>query len=131
MPRVPGLGAASGVLFLGPLRALFGGRAKGYGDVTPREAKQLVETEDAVLVDVRESAEWRAGHAPRARHVPLRSLGAHLDKLPRDRPVIVVCASGMRSRSAARTLADAGFSRVLNVKGGMTAWRSSGLPVSR
>lgn len=119
---------ATATLFLGPLRAFF---QRGYRNVSAQEAAASAARERAVLVDVREDAEWRAGHVPAARHVPLGRLESRLAELPRDRPVVVVCASGMRSRSAARILARNGFADVRNLRGGMAAWRSAGLPLSR
>lgn len=85
----------------------------------------------AVLVDVREPHEWRAGHARGARHIPLAQLPASLDQLPRDAPVYLICATGNRSRSAAALLKKSGFSRPLNVRGGTAAWQRAGLPIER
>ena len=85
----------------------------------------------AVLIDVREDVEWRRGHAEGARHVPLDQLPVHLDELPRAAPVYLICATGNRSRTAARFLRQQGFERPINVRGGTVAWQRAGLPVSR
>ena len=85
----------------------------------------------AVLVDVREPHEWRAGHARGARHIPLALLPASLEQLPREAPVYLICATGNRSRSAAAFLQKHGFSRPVNVRGGTVAWHRAGLPIER
>lgn len=82
------------------------------------------------VVDVRQPGEWRRGHIRGSVNVPLTQLRGKLEKLPRDRTIVAVCASGHRSAVAARTLRKAGFD-VENLKGGMSAWSRSGLPVKR
>lgn len=77
------------------------------------------------LIDVREPKEWDAGHAPDAYLIPLGELEARLSELPRDREILVICHSGMRSERGARSLIAAGFNAV-TVAGGMVAWAASG-----
>src|SRR6476659_11020892 len=81
--------------------------------------------EGAQLVDVREPAEYAAGHVPGAAHVPMGQLPARLGELDRSRAVHLVCASGGRSAAMARVVAAAGFEAV-NVAGGTQAWIASG-----
>ncbi|MEU9512360.1 rhodanese-like domain-containing protein [Micromonospora sp. NPDC048169] len=95
--------------------------------VSPAEAAALSGS-GALLLDVREPAEWRAGHAPGARHIPLGQLADRLSEVPANRPVVTVCRSGARSRRAARMLAAAGH-EVHDLTGGMRAWASAGLAV--
>ncbi|WP_245883265.1 rhodanese-like domain-containing protein [Streptomyces hyaluromycini] len=85
---------------------------------------------DAVLLDVREAGEWAAGHVPGAVHAPLSGLaaGAPLPPAAADRPLVVVCRSGRRSREAVALLAARGLDAV-DVVGGMTAWHAAGLAV--
>lgn len=106
-------------------------RGGGKG-VTVSEATLLINREDAVVLDVRETHEWSAGHIPNARHVALGQLQKHLSELEKfkGKPVIVCCASGNRSSSACGTLKRAGFERVFNLSGGIGAWTSAGLPVT-
>jgi rhodanese-related sulfurtransferase len=82
----------------------------------------------AFLLDVREDDEWVAGHAPGAVHVRLRELAAHVDELPGDREVYVICRSGNRSAYAAQALAGVGLNAV-NVSDGMTGWAVAGRPM--
>jgi len=93
----------------------------------PEQARQLLD-QSAILVDVREDAEWRAGHAPGARHIPLSRLPARTRELAPQRTVITVCRSGHRSAGAAVILARQGRD-VINLSGGMRAWARAGLPV--
>jgi rhodanese-related sulfurtransferase len=85
---------------------------------------------DAVLLDIREADEWRAGHAPQALHLPLSALaaGAGLPEQAQARPLVVVCRSGHRSRQAAELLVALGADAV-DVIGGMRDWSAAGLPV--
>ncbi|MFF9349440.1 rhodanese-like domain-containing protein [Streptomyces sp. NPDC014734] len=109
------------------LSALF---RRGPGRVGPVEADRLTADGTAVLLDVREASEWHAGHAPGAVHLPLSRLvdGASLPGRAEDRPVVVICRSGNRSRRAARVLAERGV-QATDVVGGMSAWAAEGLPV--
>jgi rhodanese-related sulfurtransferase len=97
--------------------------------VDARDALELLKG-DAVLVDVREPSEWRAGHAPLATHIPLAKVGTAMKRLPKGRPVIVVCRSGRRATNAVNDLRKAGFD-ALNLKGGMHAWQQAGGAVVR
>ncbi len=106
------------------LSGLFGRRNASIG---PAEASNRVQN-GAVLLDVREPSEWRAGHAPKARHIPLGDLDRRAKELPAGREIITVCRSGNRSSRAAKLLAADGRTAV-NLSGGMLAWAAVGLPV--
>ncbi len=95
--------------------------------VGPAQAREL-QAQGAILLDVRSDAEWRSGHAPKARHIPLDGLRARLRDVPANRTVITVCRSGHRSAKAAGLLAREGRD-VVNLAGGMHAWARAGLPV--
>lgn len=93
---------------------------KNYARVSPAEAKALMRS-GAALVDVRTRAEWSSGHARGARHIPLDTLESSLGSLPKNRPVVAICHTGMRSTAAARLLAAQGY-EASTVRGGMIAW---------
>jgi len=104
----------------------------GGNNISVTEATVLLNREEAVVVDVRETHEWSAGHIPEARHIALAQVEKRLSELEKfkAKPLIVCCASGNRSSSACRTLKKAGFERVFNLAGGLTAWTDAGLPVT-
>ena len=109
------------------IKRLFGA---GSSDGTLRptvKATRAVElvASGATLVDVREANEWRSGHARRAVHIPLGQISQGARRLSTSRPVVVVCASGMRSRSGAHQLRAMGF-EATSVSGGMAAWQRAG-----
>jgi rhodanese-related sulfurtransferase len=83
---------------------------------------------DAPMLDIRETDEWTAGHAPTARHLPMSELVARIDELPDDEPLYVVCRSGNRSARVVAYLAGQGYPAV-NVDGGMQAWSAQGRDV--
>jgi glyoxylase-like metal-dependent hydrolase (beta-lactamase superfamily II)/rhodanese-related sulfurtransferase len=83
----------------------------------------------AVVVDVREPEEYQTGHVPGAINLPQAELASRLDELPKDRPLLMVCQSGMRSVRSAQFLRQAGFARVASVKGGTSAWSGAGRPL--
>lgn len=108
-------------------------RATGGPWLSPAQATHLINREDALVIDVREPAEYGAGHVLGAKNVPLARLetsGADLAKR-KEKPVIVYCASGDRSTKAAAQLRKQGFTRVASLAGGMKAWQDAGLPVEK
>jgi rhodanese-related sulfurtransferase len=82
----------------------------------------------AWLLDVREPAEWTAGHVPWARHIPIGQVGARSTEIPQDQVVYVICRSGARSAHVVQALAGAGWQAV-NVAGGMQDWAAAGRPM--
>lgn len=85
-------------------------------------------SDGALVLDVREPAEYEAGHVPNAKLVPLGELSARSAELPRNRRLHLICASGHRSAAGAELLTRAGFDAV-SVAGGTQAWRQAGYPV--
>lgn len=95
------------------------------------EAARLLAAGEIVLVDVRELAEWKAGRARGARHLPLSGLGRRLDSLGHGgKPVAFMCRSGHRSALACRTARRHGLDPI-DVRGGLAAWQRAGLPVTK
>lgn len=92
-------------------------------DVTPRElAERLARGDDLVLLDVREPHEQAIARIPGARLLPLGTLGEAIDTLPRERDIVILCRSGVRSARAVRQLQGTGFTRVWNLAGGLLRW---------
>ena len=84
---------------------------------------------DAYLLDVREPAEWAAGHAPDAHHMPMMEVPARIAEVPTDTDVVVVCRSGGRSGQVVSYLMGNGWDNVRNLDGGMRAWAGAGREV--
>ena len=101
--------------------------------VDPRQATELINHDDAVIVDVRSMAEFKDGHIINAVNIPLNGFKNQLGQLDKhnDRPVVVCCRSGSRSGAAVRILRQAGYERAHNLRGGMLAWENANLPVKR
>src|ERR671916_292553 len=93
-------------------------------------ARELLETEDPAVVDVREQAEWDEGHLPGAVHVPRGHLESRIEAAVPDRsqPVLVYCSAGNRSAFAAKTLEELGYENVTSLAGGFTDWKRNGFP---
>ena len=101
--------------------------------VTTLQATQMINQGKTVLLDVRNSAEFAAGHMRDARNIPVKELQnrlAELDKM-KAKTVLVICASGLQSARATAILRKAGFASVTSLAGGMKAWQDLGLPVAR
>ena len=109
------------------LRGMFGGQpADGsLGSKIKAERALEVVRGGATLLDVREGGEWKSGHAPVAIHIPLGDIDKAPRRLRHGRPVVVMCASGMRSRTAAKHLRGLGWDAA-SLSGGMMAWQRAG-----
>jgi rhodanese-related sulfurtransferase len=97
------------------------------------QATQLINQGKTVLVDVREPAEFAAGHLRDSRNIPLKELAARMSELDKfkSKAVIAVCQSGVRSAKATTQLKNAGFGEVYSLDGGVTAWQGQGLPIAK
>lgn len=112
----------------------FRGLNQKFKAVTPAGAIQLMNHEDTVILDVRESKELKEdGVINNYKHIPLGSLSGRLGELEKykNKEIIVYCRSGHRSASACRTLEKQGFEKISNLSGGIMAWRDAQLPVLR
>lgn len=120
----------SGAMLLWPL---IKGRLSSTAQIGTLEATRLINKENPLLLDVREPGEYNSGHLPDALHIPLSQIKSRSDELAKfaTRPVIVYCERGVRSSGAAAALARLGFQRVLELRGGLRAWRDAGLPTQR
>jgi hydroxyacylglutathione hydrolase len=97
--------------------------------VAPTAAAAWIAEHHALVLDVREPDEYADGHVPGAVSIPQAELALELDRLPRDRDLLVACRSGSRSLSAARFLKSLGFERVANLERGTLGWIEAGNPV--
>jgi len=123
------IAAISGGMLLWPLLR------KGAGGpwVNTLQATQLMNREDAVVVDLRPAADFAKGHILGARSIPLADLGkraAELDK-HKAKPVIVYCNVGNSSGASVALLRRNSFANVVNLAGGYAAWQQAGLPVEK
>lgn len=107
---------------------------RAFRDVSPAEAVQLINREDAVVLDVREPAEVssNSGKIGGATHIPVSTLAARVDDLRKhsEQPIIAYCRAGTRSPSACELLTKNEFGKVYNLKGGLQAWTTANLPTS-
>ncbi len=90
-------------------------------------AEQLAGPEHPLVLDVRTPREWQETHIPGSVNLPLNRLSHQLDQVPRDRPVVVHCASGYRSAIAVSLMERQGFQDVADLVGGFAAWEASQL----
>ncbi len=100
-----------------------------FARLSVSEGKEMMSLDDVAVIDVRESPEYNAGHVPEARLIPVASIFARRDELPRDKDVVFVCAVGQRSALACEMAAAAGLTRLFNLEGGIEAWIKAGYPV--
>lgn len=95
---------------------------KGVSNITVKVAKDKFVEKDVQFLDVRTPGEYKANHQKKFTNVPLANLSKHTRELDKNKEVVVICQSGMRSAKAAKILKKQGFEKVSNVKGGMNAW---------
>jgi len=103
------------------------------GSVDPSAATEMINHQEAVVVDVRPSADFHKGHIINAISIPSNGFANQIGTLNKykERPIIVSCRSGAQSSAACQQLRKAGFEQVYNLKGGILAWQSANLPITR
>ena len=99
----------------------------------PTAAIRLMNNDEAVVLDVREAADFKNGHIKNAKNIPFTSLKGQLDNLVKDRekPILAYCRSGNVSGKACRILKSSGFSNVHNLAGGILSWQDANLPLTK
>jgi rhodanese-related sulfurtransferase len=111
---------------------LFKRSAEEYDDLTIADyLEQFTDTDTFTLVDVRTTGEFAQGRLPNAINIPLDQLSRKISQIPMDKPVVVVCQTGSRSRTGASIIARAGCETVYNLKGGTMSWMLHGHPIER
>jgi hydroxyacylglutathione hydrolase len=104
---------------------------EGLPQITVHELRDRLEAGEVNMLDVRQPAEWAAGHVPGAHFITGAELPERLDEIPADKPLAVACGSSYRSSVAASLIGADRRVPVLNVLGGMTAWTAAGYPLHR
>jgi rhodanese-related sulfurtransferase len=123
------IAVVSGLMFIGATITKLINRS----EVGVAQAVHLINRQDAAIVDVREPGEFKSGHIPNARNIPVGQLGDRTKELEKSKskPILLVCASGSRSASAAGQLRKAGFEQAVSLAGGMGAWQQASMPVEK
>lgn len=124
-----GLAVVSGLMLLWPILA--GGGANGASNVSPAEAVLLMNRAKTLILDVRDEAEYAAGHIKGAKHVPLDGLQNRLTEFEKqkDKPVLVHCQRGIRSNNACKILAENEFTQLHQLQGGLDKWIEAKMPL--
>jgi rhodanese-related sulfurtransferase len=124
-----GVAFASGAMLIWPTLR----RGAAGASVTTLQATLLINQQNALVLDVRDAAEYEKGHLLNARNIALGELESRAGEIEKHKakPVIVVCDDGNRSGRGAAALRKQGFEQVFTLNGGTTAWRQAGLPLEK
>jgi rhodanese-related sulfurtransferase len=125
-----GLAVTTGGMLIWPLIS----RAhRSANEVGTFDAVQLINRRDAVVLDVRDTGEFSAGHIANARHIPEAQLAERIKELERykSRPILVSDRAGARAPAVTGVLRKHGFSEVFALKGGIAAWEQASLPLEK
>ncbi|MBN8193126.1 rhodanese-like domain-containing protein [Bacillus sp. NTK074B] len=95
---------------------------KHIKQISTNELKPLLTDKSKQFIDVRTQGEYKQHHIKQFKNMPLQSLQKNADTLSKDKEVIIICQSGMRSANACKVLHQKGFTSVINVRGGMNSW---------
>lgn len=104
---------------------------RGGNAVTAQQLVDMVNRQDAVVLDIRDKKEFQSGHIVDALNIPYSALDSRLDELKkyRDRPIVVACKMGTNASAAGALLRKQGFEHVSRLSGGIAEWRNQNLPV--
>lgn len=106
------------------------GNLTGSKRVGALEAVRLINDRDPVILDVRPAADFKRGHLLNALNVPLTKLDENVGQFGREKPILVYCALGGSSVTAAEKLKKSGFAEVYPLRGGINAWLGASLPIT-
>lgn len=123
-----GLAIGSGFMLLMPS---FKKSASGVPNVSPAEAVTLINRSNALVLDVRDDAEFATGHIANATHIPLADMAGRIAELKKyqNKPILVNCQKGGRSAKVCNLLREAEFTQVHNLQGGLDAWIAAKMPI--
>lgn len=93
---------------------------KGVKSISTEQLKSILNDREKVFIDVRTPGEYKGRNIRQFKNIPL---GSDFSKLPKDKEIVVICQSGMRSSQACKQLKKIGYENITNVRGGMSAWR--------
>jgi rhodanese-related sulfurtransferase len=100
--------------------------------ISAQEGHEMLNGDNNVaVIDVRQPSEYAGGRLPDSRLIPVASVFARREELPRDKDIIFVCSVGQRSALACEMAAAAGLTRLYNLEGGLEAWLKAGLPIEK
>lgn len=104
-----------------------------FYQMDPQAVEKLMGMAKPLVIDVREVSEWQTERIAGATHIPLRDLAKKIGQLPDNKgePIVVLCAVGTRGTIAMTVLRMFGYTNVRNMRGGLTAWKAAGLPVTK
>ena len=105
-----------------------GNTGADYSEIMALQSK---EADNLYLLDVRTPGEYAQGHIPGSVLIPMKQIQGSLGRIPRDKKVIVICASGARSGAVSDFLSRQGYPWVKNYSGGIMDWARRGLPIAR
>lgn len=120
-----GVAFISGAMLVWPLVR---GKASGPS-LSTLQATQLINSRNPQVVDLRNAEDFAKGSLPNARNIPAAKVAERVGELKKDKPVILVCATGTSAGRTAALLRSQGYSDVYVLGGGLAAWREAGLPV--
>lgn len=102
-----------------------------FKQIDSQGAQQLLDKENAVLVDIRDMSSFSTSHATSARHLTNDNIVEFMNEIDYEQPVLVMCYHGVSSQGAAEYLVNQGYEEVYSVIGGFSAWHMAGLPTER
>lgn len=110
-------------------------RGSGTGQISAVQLPQLLNQENAVVIDVCDITEFKKGHIPSAINIPIGELNEQKNKLEKyrkkERPIVLSCSNGQRANKAAAILRKSEFKNIFTLTGGTSAWQKENLPLER
>ena len=121
---------ASGGMLLWPFISKLAG---GSNEIGTLETTRLMNTGNALILDIRATGEFGGGRIPKSKNIPLAEIDKRIDEIAKfkDKPVVVTCGTTTRAGAAMRLLKQRGFSDVYQLQGGFGAWQQASLPVEK